>query len=210
IFVRSEKAATRVMTSITKFIEKKLGLKVNVEKSRISRPSQTKFLGFGFYFDPNNKQFQPRPHKTSVQKFQRKLRQLTKRNWSISLDVRIMKLKQVIVGWVNYFKIAHMKSVLQAIDAKLRSRVRVIIWKQWKNNKKRINTLVEEARGLIYSRRGYRFIGLSKVVQRSLIKHTLKAKENSLCPILLSKSPHCNINRRIRNRTYGSVRGEES
>ncbi|WP_188455537.1 group II intron reverse transcriptase/maturase, partial [Virgibacillus oceani] len=54
IFVRSEKAASRVLTSISKFIEKKLGLKVNVEKSRISRPNKTKFLGFGFYYDPNN------------------------------------------------------------------------------------------------------------------------------------------------------------
>ena len=182
IFVRSEKAANRVMTSITKFIEKKLGLKVNMDKSRISRPTQTKFLGFGFYFDPNNKQFQPRPHKTSVQKFQRKLRQLTKRNWSISLDVRIKKLKQVIVGWVNYFKIAHMKSALQAIDAKLRSRIRVIIWKQWKNNKKRINALVqlgipkEEANGLTYCRQGYRFIGLSKVVHRALSNKRLKQR----------------------------------
>ena len=182
IFVRSEKAANRVMTSITKFIEKKLGLKVNMEKSRISRPTQTKFLGFGFYFDPNNKQFQPRPHKTSVQKFQRKLRQLTKRNWSISLDVRIKKLKQVIVGWVNYFKIAHMKSALQAIDTKLRSRIRVIIWKQWKNNKKRINALVqlgipkEEAKGLTYCRKGYRFIGLSKVVQKALSNKRLKQR----------------------------------
>jgi len=182
IFVRSEKAANRVMTSITKFIEKKLGLKVNMEKSRISRPTQTKFLGFGFYFDPNNKQFQPRPHKTSVQKFQRKLRQLTKRNWSISLDVRIKKLKQVIVGWVNYFKIAHMKSALQAIDTKLRSRIRVIIWKQWKNNKKRINALVqlgipkEEAKGLTYCRKGYRFIGLSKVIHRALSNKRLRQR----------------------------------
>ncbi len=80
IFIRSEKAANRVLTSITKFIEKKLGLKVNVEKSRISRPGETKFLGFGFYYDFNKEKFQPRPHEKSIQKFQRKLRKLTKRN----------------------------------------------------------------------------------------------------------------------------------
>ncbi|MCM3390757.1 group II intron reverse transcriptase/maturase, partial [Ureibacillus chungkukjangi] len=68
----------------------------------------------------------------SVQKFKRKLRQLTKRNWSIPLDYRIMKLKQVIFGWVNYFRPAKMKTAMREIDMKLRSRIRVIIWKQWK------------------------------------------------------------------------------
>ncbi|MFC4389268.1 group II intron reverse transcriptase/maturase [Gracilibacillus marinus] len=182
IFVRSEKAANRVLTSITKFIEKKLGLLINVEKSRISRPTKTKFLGFGFYFDSNQKKFQLRPHPKSIQKFERKLRQLTKRNWSISLDVRIVKLRQVIYGWVNYFKIANMKRVLGIIDAKLRSRLRVIIWKQWKKNQKRIKSLVrlgiplEEAKGLTHCRKGYRFIGLSKVVQRALSNKRLRQR----------------------------------
>jgi group II intron reverse transcriptase/maturase len=182
IFVRSEKAANRVLTSITKYIEKKLGLKVNMEKSRISHPNQTKFLGFGFYYDSNNKKFQPRPHWKSIQKFQRKLRQLTKRSWSTSLDMRILKLKQVILGWVNYFKIANMKKALGVIDAKLRSRLRVIIWKQWKTNKKRIKALVqlgiteEEAKGLTYCRRGYRYIGLSKVVQKALSNKRLRQR----------------------------------
>ncbi len=182
IFVGSEKAANRVLTSITKFIEKKLGLIVNAEKSCISRPRNTKFLGFSFYYDSNKKKFQPRPHRISFQKFQRKLQQLTKRSWSISLDVRIMKLKQVIYGWVNYFKIANMKRVLGAIDSKLRSRLRVIIWKQWKSNRKRIKSLVqlgipeEEAKGLTYCRKGYRFIGLSKVVQRAISNKRLRQR----------------------------------
>ncbi len=182
IFVRSEKAANRVLTSITTFIERKLGLKVNAEKSNIARPTKTTFLGFGFYYDANKKKFQPRPSKASVQKFQRKLRRLTKRNWSISLDDRIVKLKQVIYGWVNYFRKAKIKSVLEAIDAKLRSRIRVIIWKQWKNNKKRIKSLVqlgipkEEARGLTYCRKGLRFIGLSKVVHRALSNKRLRQR----------------------------------
>ncbi|WP_425445465.1 reverse transcriptase domain-containing protein [Virgibacillus ndiopensis] len=182
IFVRSEKAASGILTSISKFIEKKLGLKVNVEKSRISRPNKTKFLGFGFYYDPNKKKFQPRPHGKSIRKFQRKLRQLTKRNWGISLDDRTVKLKQVIFGWVNYFKIANMKKILATIDAKLRSRIRVIIWKHWKNSKKRIKSLVqldipkEEAKGLTYCRKGYRFIGLSKVVQIALSNKRLRRR----------------------------------
>ncbi len=169
IFVKSEKAASRVMESIARFIEGKLGLIVNVEKSKISRPKELKFLGFGYYFDSKNKIYHVKPHPTSVQKFQRKLRQLTKRNWSVPLDYRILKLKQVIFGWVNYFRIANMKRVMERTDMKLRSRIRVIIWKQWKIPK-------EEAKGLTYCRKGYRYIGLSKVVQRAISNKRLKQR----------------------------------
>ncbi|RHW36064.1 group II intron reverse transcriptase/maturase [Neobacillus notoginsengisoli] len=182
IFVKSEKAANRVMESIVKFIVKKLGLIVNAEKSKISRPKDLKFLGFGFYYDPKNKKFQAKPHLTSIQKFKRNLRKLTKRSWSVPLDYRILKLKQVITGWVNYFRIANMKSALAEIDMKLRSRIRVIIWKQWKVAKKQIKSLVqlgipeEEAKGLTYCRKGYRYIALSKVVQRAISNKRLKQR----------------------------------
>ncbi|MFS1519484.1 reverse transcriptase domain-containing protein [Bacillus sp. SCS-151] len=101
IFVKSEKAANRVMKSIVGFIEEKLGLIVNAEKSKISRPKELKFLGFGYYYKTKNKRYHVKPHTNSVQKFQRKLRKLTKRNWSIQLDYRTEKLKLVIVGWVS-------------------------------------------------------------------------------------------------------------
>ena len=182
IFVKSEKAANRVMKTIVRFIEEKLGLKVNAEKSKVARPKDLKFLGFGYYYNIENKKYQVKPHLTSVQKFQRKLRKLTKRNWSIRLDYRIVKLKQVIFGWVNYFKIANMKKVMKRIDEKLRSRIRVIIWKHWKKPKKQIKSLIqlgipeEEAKGLTYCRKGYRYIGLSKVVQRALSNKRLKQR----------------------------------
>ncbi|MGN7938421.1 group II intron reverse transcriptase/maturase [Metabacillus sp. 22489] len=182
IFVKSEKAANRVMESIVKFIEDKLGLIANVEKSKISRPKDLKFLGVGYYYDPKNEKYQVKPHATSLQKFRRKLRKLTKRNWSVPLDFRILKLKQVILGWVNYFRISNMKSAMNEIDKKLRSRIRVIIWKQWKVSKKQIKSLVklgipeEEAKGLTFCRRGYRYIGLSKVVQRAISNKRLKQR----------------------------------
>lgn len=182
IFVKSEKAANRVMESVVKFIEKKLGLIVNAEKSKIARPKDLKFLGFGYYFDLKDRQYQVRPHPNSVQKFKRKLRQLTKRNWSISLDYRILKLKQVIFGWINYFRTANMKTIMREIDKKLRSRIRVIIWKQWKVSRKQIKSLIqlgipeEEAKGLTFCRKGYRYIGLSKVVQRAISNRRLKQR----------------------------------
>jgi RNA-directed DNA polymerase len=182
IFVKSEAAANRVMKSIVRFIEEKLGLIVNVEKSKISRPKDLKFLGFGYYYVTKNKRYQVKPHLMSIQKFQRKLRKLTKRNWSVPLDFRILKLKQVILGWVNYFRISNMKKAMTEIDKKLRSRIRVIIWKQWKAPKKQIKSLVqlgipkEEAKGLTYCRKGYRYIGLSKVVQRAISNKRLKQR----------------------------------
>ncbi len=160
IVVKSEKAANRVMESITKFIEKKLGLKVNVEKSKVARPNDIKNLGFGFYYTKTGI-VKPKPHLKSVQKFKRKLKQLTKRSWSISLDKRFVKLNQVIRGWINYFRIADMKTHMKSITSHLNRRIRCIIWKQWKVSKKRIESLIklgcdkEQAKAIAYSRKKY-------------------------------------------------------
>ena len=160
IVVQSEKAANRVMESITKFIEKKLGLKVNIEKSKVARPNQIKYLGYGFYYTSTGK-IKLKPHLKSIQKFKRKLKQLTKRSLSISLNERIEKLNQVIRGWINYFKIADMKRNMQIITSHLNRRIRCIIWKQWKCSSKRIESLIklgcnkEKAKALAYSRKSY-------------------------------------------------------
>ena len=160
IVVQSEKAANRVMESITKFIEKKLGLKVNAEKSKVARPNQIKYLGFGFYYTKTGI-IKPKPHLKSIQKFKRKLKQLTKRNWSISLEERIIKLNQVIRGWINYFKIGNMKMHMIRISEHLRRRIRCIMWKQWKIPDKRILELVklgankEQAKAISYTRKSY-------------------------------------------------------
>ena len=163
ILVRSEKAANRVLSSITKYIEKKLGLKVNVEKSKVTRPTQTKYLGFSFWATKGGK-WKPKPHIKSYQKLKRKLKQLTKRSWSISLDERIEKINYLIRGWVNYFRIANMKSKITEIDEHLRTRLRVIIWKQWKIPKRRIKALIQLgveaqlAKTISYTRKGYQLI----------------------------------------------------
>lgn len=137
IAVRSEASAKRVMYSITDWIERKLGLKVNAEKTHITRPSKLKYLGFGFYKDFKTKEWKCRPHKVSVQKFKRKLKTLTNRSQNMAFAVRIQQLNWVIRGWINYFAIGSMKTAITDIDAHLRTRLRVIIWKQWKVPKKR-------------------------------------------------------------------------
>ena len=117
IAVGSSAAANRVMHTITKCIEKKLGLKVNATKTKVTTPSKLKYLGFGFWKDAEG--WKARPHKDSVQRFERKLKQLTKRSWPVSMDYRIEKLNQVIRGWVNYFRMGSMKNNLIRIDKHL-------------------------------------------------------------------------------------------
>ena len=140
ILVKSERAANRVLSSITKYIEKKLGLKVNAEKSKVTRPTKTKYLGFSFWATKGGK-WKPKPHIKSYQKLKRKLKQLTDRSWSISLDKRIKQINYLIRGWVNYFRIANMRQTIIDIDKHLRTRIRVIIWKQWKKITKRYKAL---------------------------------------------------------------------
>ena len=137
ITVGSSAAANRVMHTITDWIERKLGLKVNMTKTKVTRPSGLKYLGFGFWKDSKDGKWKARPHQDSVSKFKRKLKELTKRSWSIPMDLRILKLNEVIRGWINYFKIGGMKQKLKVIDERLRTRMRIVIWKQWKTREKR-------------------------------------------------------------------------
>ena len=135
IAVGSSAAANRVMNSITKWIERKLGLKVNMAKSKVTRPSHLKYLGFGFV--KMGGKWEARPHQDSVMNFKRKLKKLTKRSWSMSMSERIQRLNWVIRGWINYFRIGKMKTNLTRIDGRLRTRMRIVIWKQWKTSQKR-------------------------------------------------------------------------
>ena len=135
IVLRSKAAATRVMYSITSWIERKLGLKVNATKTKITPPSKLKYLGFGFWKDKT--EWKARPHQDSLSKFKRKLKKLCKRSWSIDLTYRIKKINEVTRGWVNYFRIGSMKAKLQQTDEQLRTMIRIVMWKQWKTSKKR-------------------------------------------------------------------------
>ena len=137
IAVRSEASAKRVMYSITDWIERKLGLKVNAEKTRITRPGRLKYLGFGFYKDSKAKEWKCRPHRDSVEKFKRTLKKVTNRSQSMTFAVRVQRLNCAIRGWINYFALGSMKMVMNDVDAHMRTRLRVIIWKQWKVPKKR-------------------------------------------------------------------------
>ena len=136
IMVGSRQAAERVMKSVARFIEEKLGLKVNMTKTKVTTPKKLKYLGFGFW--KRKEEWKARPHQESVQKFKRELKRLTRRSWSIGMTERIKRLNWVIRGWINYFRMGNMKDAMSKIDEWMRTRIRIIIWKQWKTREKRL------------------------------------------------------------------------
>jgi len=182
ILTGSEKSADRVMASITKFIETKLGLKVNAVKSKVETPKELKYLGFGFYFDSYAKQYKARPHETSIAKLKAKIKELTSRRWSISMNERIMRLNWLIRGWANYFRLANMKNTCKRIDEHTRFRLRMCIWKQWKKPKTRYKALIKlgipkgKAWEWANSRKGYARVANSFIMTRAVTNDILKRR----------------------------------
>lgn len=180
IMVKSEKAANRVMQTITNYIENKLGLIVNAEKSKVARPNQIKYLGFGFY--SNKGRWRPKPHLKSVQKFETKLKDITRRNNAMSIDEKIIKLNQVVRGWINYFKIADMKYAMTRISEHLRHRLRMCMWKYWKKPMTKYKALrklgISENNSYMVAntRRGYYWVASTVVLHRAISNKRLKQK----------------------------------
>ena len=198
IMVKSEKAANRVMESITTFITKKLGLKVNVEKSKVARPRQIKYLGFGFY--KNNKgTWRPKPHIKSVKKFVNKLKEITDRSDGKSIDYKIERLNQVTRGWINYFKIADMKNCMKEIGEHLRHRLRMCIWKYWKIPRAKYKALrklgikEESAYMVANTRRGYYWVASTVILHMAISNNRLKQK-GLVFPLEYYSKVHINTN----------------
>ena len=180
IFVKTKFSAERVMRNIVTFIETKLKLKVNAEKTHITRPTKLKYLGFSFTKQKDT--WEARPHQESFKKLFLKLKKLIKRSWSVDLTYRIKKINEVLRGWINYYRQSFMKVKITKIGEWLRNAIRVVIWKQWKVPSKQIPSLVklgineEEAKGLTFCRRGYQYIAHSCVVHRAISNSRLKRR----------------------------------
>ncbi len=140
IYVKSQRAGERVMRNITNFLENRLKLKVNQQKSAVDRPWKRKFLGFSFYFSSNGAGI--RVHSKSVMRYKDKVRKITSRSYSISMDNKVRKLNSLARGWCNYFGIASMKSLAEKLDQWTRRRLRMCYWKQWKKIKTKHDNLV--------------------------------------------------------------------
>jgi RNA-directed DNA polymerase len=180
IYVKSKKAAKRVMESITRFIEEKLKLKVNKDKSTVDRPWKLKFLGFSFYRGKG--EYRIRVHEKPLNKFKAKLKELTSRSNAMNMEYRFLKLKQAIVGWINYFAIADMKSILKALEEWLRRRIRMCFWKQWKKIKTKHDNLVKlgtenyKAWEYANTRKSYWKISNSPILSKTLTNKYLEEK----------------------------------
>jgi Retron-type reverse transcriptase len=130
LFAKTKRSAQRMLEHILPFIEGKLRLKVNREKTVVAYISKIKFLGYGFY--PSKDGIKLRVHTKSTSKMKAKIKELTARSRGIGYEQMKVKLKQFIAGWLNYFKLADMKNLLKVTDQWLRRRIRMYIWKQWK------------------------------------------------------------------------------
>lgn len=130
LFAKTKRSAQRILEHIVPFIEDKLMLRVNREKTVAAYIGKVKFLGYGFY--PSKEGIKLRVHAKSIRKTKAKVKELTSRSNALGYELLKLKLKQYITGWVNYFKLADMKKPLQAIDEWLRRRIRMYIWKRWK------------------------------------------------------------------------------
>jgi len=139
IYVKSKKAGDRVMRSITEFIENKLKLKVNKDKSAVDRPWKRKFLGFSFYQWYGK--IGIRVHEKSINKFKSKIRNITSRSNAWDMNYRMLKLRQSIIGWLNYFGIADIAKLTKELDEWTRRRLRMCFWKQWKKIKTKHDNL---------------------------------------------------------------------
>ena len=135
ILCKSRRSAERTKASITRYIEEKLFLKVNREKTRVAHISQVKYLGYGFYRYKGKCRL--KVHRKSAVKMKERLRAITNRHKAISNEERPRILDRYVKGWVNYFKLADMKKMLQVTDEWLRRRIRAVYWEQWKKVKTR-------------------------------------------------------------------------
>ena len=138
IYVGSRRAGERVMRSVTQFLERKLKLKVNKEKSAVARPAERKFLGFSF---TSGKQPKRRIAPKSLLRFKKRVRELTKRNRGVSLEQMVSQLARYLTGWRGYFGFCETRSVLRDLDSWLRRRLRCFQWKQWKRGTTRFAEL---------------------------------------------------------------------
>ena len=141
IFVRSKRAGTRVMESISRFIEKKLRLKVNKEKSAIGHPWERKYLGFCVTNSRTNPKI--RIHWKTIKRFKERVREITARRRGRSLKQVIGELREFMNGWWNYYEITESFNRLRPLAHWIRRRLRAVVWKHWKNRRTRVGELLK-------------------------------------------------------------------
>jgi len=185
IYLRSEKAAKRVLKSITKFIEGKLKLKINQEKTSICRPVKFKLLGFAFvstYKKGENGKYQLVASEKTWKRVKQRIKEITRKTKPVPFDERIIELNQYTNGWLQYFKIANIWNKLRDLDGWIRNRLRYCIWKQWKKPDRRRRAYIqlgadlEHAYAWSRSRKGGWAIAQSAVMKTTVTEKQLRRK----------------------------------
>ncbi len=139
IYCKSRKAAERIKTNITKFITGRLKLKVNNEKSAVSRPWLRKFLGFTFISMCGMNKI--RIHQKTIKRFKDRVRELTDRNCGKSIQQVIEKLNMYLRGWWNYYQLTEARFIFKILNSWIVRRLRCLVWKQWKNPRTKVRNL---------------------------------------------------------------------
>lgn len=178
LFARCKRSAQRIMNNILPFIEDRLKLRVNKEKTKVAYVGHIKFLGYGFY--PSKQGVKLRVHTKSIHKMKVRIKEITSRRKGFSYDALKIELKQYVVGWVNYFKLADMKRLLIDTDKWLRRRLRMFIWKRWKKIKTRYQMLKRlgynhnNAMKYANTRKGYWHVAGSQILSCSITDKRLR------------------------------------
>jgi hypothetical protein len=173
IFVRSRRAAERVMAGVTGFVEVRLRLKVNRKKSSVRPASSATLPGFGFFFAEKGR-VKVRVAPKAVKRLKGRLRQMTRRNWRVSMELRIGALNKFTRGWMAYFRLAETPNVFARLDQWFYRRLRSVRWKEWKRYSARRRNLCllgipkTDARHWAFSSKGCRRIAGSPVLARAL------------------------------------------
>ena len=177
IYVKSRRAAERVMVSCTRYLEGKLKLKVNQEKSRTGSPKELKFLGFSLYKIKGETGI--RPHPKAIRRFQDKVREITSRKRGVAIGKVLHELKVFTMGWLGYYSLADMKGRISALNQWIRRRIRMYLWKQWKRvgarfrNLKQLGIPKGKAWEWANTRKGYWRAANSWILTRSLTNEYL-------------------------------------
>ena len=178
ILCRSKRAAERVRENISTFIESRLHLKVNREKTEVSYVGKVKYLGYSFYVMSGKCRL--RLHPKSVAKMKAKLKELTSRSNGWGYARLKGKLNLYIIGWMNYFKLADMRNVLETTDKWLRHRIRSYVWKSWKKIGTKFKNLMKcgidkwKAWQWANTRSGYWNVAGSPILSRAMSTERLK------------------------------------
>jgi RNA-directed DNA polymerase len=173
VYVRSERAGQRVMASITRYVESRLKLRVSRQKSAVGPATERTLLGFGFYRRRDGS-VGVRIDPKALSRAKDRLRRLTARSWSISMETRIQAINRFTIGWTAYFALAAASSDLERLDEWLRRRLRQVRWKEWKRYRTRRRNLrargipERSARQWAASRKGCWRIAGSYVLARAL------------------------------------------